>query len=204
MKKFIFIFAAAICCSCTIMDGGRSGRDRQSLMRYGQNMFNVCIMTPAAIAERLLENQETEIEGIQYLFGCEISHDRISENEWDIHISLGKGEFTANVTHVGKDEGENNMFRISVEGSDKAKFESGGRMTEVEAAFEFPDGQVIITNPRHPLVFDDLRDYWKRVTGEGKVILVIYRNDVWTDKVSFTLGKDGSDVACTLDDVYLE
>lgn len=204
MKRLIIIFVAAICCSCTIMDSGRSGRDRQSLMRYGENMFNVCIMTPAAIAERLMEDRETEIEGIQYLFGCDISHDRISEKEWDIHISFGKGEFTANVIHIGKDEGENNMFQISVEGSDRAMFESGGKMTEVESVFEFPENQVIITNPRHPLVFDDLRDYWKRATGEGMVILAIYRNDDLADKVAVTLGKDGSDVTCTLDDVYFE
>ena len=121
MKRLIYILAAALCCSCTIMDGGRSGRDRESLMTYAQKMFNICIMTPAAFAERIVDGQDPEIEMTQGLQETSCTYSEISANEWAFTTRFGTREFSTHVIWLGKNDNEKHMFQVSVEGMDRSK-----------------------------------------------------------------------------------
>lgn len=193
MKRLIYILAAALCCSCTIMDGGWSGRDRESLMTYAQKMYNICIMTPAALAERIVDGQDPEIEMTQGLQETSCTYSEISADEWMFTTRFGAREFSTHVIWLGKNDKERHMFQVSAEGMDRSWIETLHGTSEVTSVFEFPSGHVTITDPIHPLVLG-IYDFWGRSTGEGSVSLMIYREDSIIDEITMTLGENGTEV----------
>lgn len=187
-----------MCCSCTIMDRGSSGRDRQNLLLYAQKLFNISIMTPAAIAERTVEGNDAEIQLLQQLLEARYEIEEISDKEWEITVTFGKSEFHTHVTFIGKNENDKCIFYVTTEGADRARLESYGNINDINATFEFLQGHITLVHPRHPLALDSLRDYWERVYGEGMVNLTVRRNGTETDRVEIGLSEAGADITCNL------
>ncbi len=207
MKKLIYMaVAAALCCSCSLEPGTGSERTREEMERYARIMFDGYVMGPAAIARQIIQGSE-DPPGEVDIFDYNYVYTQENETEWHFTIKRhnDEGASHAVVKYHGMKDSQRHMFSVSTHAEENTTIHyTGGRTSVVKASMTLVPEEITVIHPRHPGTYDDLKDYWDRVYGDGEAVIDLYKDGEPVDRIRICLYEKESDIITSLDPVIVK